>query len=190
MRVIPSLVFSVICYLMTGLQRTFDKFIVFLLTIFMANVFGSAMCFFIAASIPVFGKISRSSIDLSLKKNILFFLAVALIVLVLVLVIMMVFSGFLVELTSVFSFLRWIQWVSAFRYASNVLTINEFRNLQFCLNNQTNVCPLSGNDVLQERSIAHASNWDMWNYFFALVAMAILSFLMAYVKLLLIKKMK
>jgi hypothetical protein len=44
---------------MTGLQRTYAKFIVFLLTIFMANVFGSAMCFFIAASIPVFGKISR-----------------------------------------------------------------------------------------------------------------------------------
>jgi hypothetical protein len=44
---------------MTGLQRTFAKFIIFLLTIFMANVFGSAMCFFIAASIPVFGKILK-----------------------------------------------------------------------------------------------------------------------------------
>jgi len=42
---------------MTGLQRTFAKFLIFLLTIFMANVFGSAMCFFIAASIPVFGMI-------------------------------------------------------------------------------------------------------------------------------------
>jgi hypothetical protein len=47
---------------MTGLQRTFGKFIIFLLTIFMANVFGSAMCFFIAASIPVFGKMSRKNI--------------------------------------------------------------------------------------------------------------------------------
>jgi ATP-binding cassette subfamily G (WHITE) protein 2 len=56
MRVIPSLVFSIICYFMTGLQRNATNFLIFLCTIFMANVFGSAMCFFIAASIPVFGK--------------------------------------------------------------------------------------------------------------------------------------
>jgi hypothetical protein len=103
---------------------------------------------------------------------------------------MMVFSGFLVELTTVFHFLRWIQWVSAFRYASNVLTINEFRNLQFCLSNQTNVCPLSGNSVLHERSIDYASNWDMPKYYFALVAMAVICFCMAFVKLLLTKKLK
>jgi hypothetical protein len=115
---------------------------------------------------------------------------VALIVLVLVFVIMMVFTGFLVELSSVFSFLRWIQWVSAFRYASNVLTINEFRNIRFCLANHTDMCPLSGEDVLQRRSIDHESNWDMWKDFLALATMAALSFLMAYMKLLLIKKVK
>ncbi|CAF1485118.1 unnamed protein product [Adineta steineri] len=170
MRVIPSLVFSIICYFMIGLQRTTTKFLIFVLTIFMANVFGSAMCFFIAATIPVF--------------------AVALIVLVLVFVIMMVFSGFLVELTSVFSFLRWIKWMSAFRYASNVLTINEFHNIQFCLANQTNLCPSSGVDILRKRSIDHESNWDLWKYFLALTLMAVLSFLMAYVRLRLIKKVK
>jgi ATP-binding cassette subfamily G (WHITE) protein 2 len=119
-----------------------------------------------------------------------FFLAVALIVLVLVFVIMMVFSGFLVDLASVFSFLRWIQWISAFRYASNVLYINEFRNLHFCLSNNTNICPVSGNHILHERSIDHASNWDLWKYFFALTLMAAISFLFSYIKLLLIKKMK
>lgn len=103
---------------------------------------------------------------------------------------MMVFSGFLVDLASVFGFLRWIQWVSAFHYASNVLYINEFRNLQFCLSNQTNVCPLSGNTVLQERSIAHSSNWDLWKYFLALTLMAAISFFMSYIKLLFIKKTK
>jgi ATP-binding cassette subfamily G (WHITE) protein 2 len=119
-----------------------------------------------------------------------FFLAVALIVLVLVFVIMMVFSGFLVDLASVFSFLRWIKWVSAFRYASNVLYINEFRDLRFCLTNDTNICPGSGNHILDERGIDHASNWDLWKYFLALTLMAAISFLIAYVKLLFIKKMK
>jgi len=114
---------------------------------------------------------------------------VALIVLVLVFVIMMVFSGFLVDLASVFSFLRWIQWISAFRYASNVLYINEFRDLQFCSSNNTHVCR-SGNTVLEERSIAHTSNWDLWIYFFALTLMAAISFSIAYIRLLFIKKVK
>ncbi|CAF3394081.1 unnamed protein product [Rotaria socialis] len=64
-------------------------------------------------------------------------LAAALIVVVLIFVVMMIFSGFLIELTSVFSWLSWMQWVSALRYASNVLTINEFQGLKLCLPNQT-----------------------------------------------------
>jgi hypothetical protein len=56
MRVIPSIVFSLIGYFMTGLQRTAGQFFVFLFTVFMASVFGSAICFFISAAIPVFGK--------------------------------------------------------------------------------------------------------------------------------------
>ncbi|CAF0956724.1 unnamed protein product [Rotaria sordida] len=69
--------------------------------------------------------------------------AVALIIVILVLVVMMMFSGFLIDLPSVFVWLSWIQWISAFRYASNVLTINEFQDLTFCWPNQTNFCPMS-----------------------------------------------
>jgi len=93
---------------------------------------------------------------------------------------MMVFSGFLVDLSSVFSFLRWIKWVSAFRYASNVLYINEFQNLEFCLNNQTNICPILGKSILEQRSI----NENLWQDFFALTLMSIVSFLCAYLRLL------
>ena len=57
MRVIPTIIFSVISYPMIGLESTTAHFLVFLLTIFMVNVFGSAMCFLIAASVSVFGKI-------------------------------------------------------------------------------------------------------------------------------------
>ncbi len=156
----------------------------------MANIFGSAMCFLVAASIPVFGKLFRKNCfkeNISICCNIL---AVALIVLVLIFVIMMVFSGFLVELATVFSFLRWIKWVSAFRYASNVLYINEFRNLEFCLTNNSTICPSSGNNVLRERSIDYTSNWDMWKYFFALTLMATICFFIAYIRLLFIKKVK
>ncbi|CAF2113609.1 unnamed protein product [Rotaria magnacalcarata] len=57
MRVLPAVLFSVISYFMIGLTRTGGQFFIYLLTVFMTSLFGSALCFFIAATIPVFGKI-------------------------------------------------------------------------------------------------------------------------------------
>ncbi|CAF3699138.1 unnamed protein product [Adineta steineri] len=170
MRVLPSIIFSLIAYFLTGLQRSVGQFFVFLLTIFMSSVFGSAICFFISALIPVF--------------------AVAFIVVVLILVIMLVFSGFLVELASIFNWLSWIQWISAFRYASNVLIINEFHNISFCLSNMTSVCPMSGLEVLNRQALDYKTDWDMWKYFFALSMMTITFFLLSYIQLFRIKKTK
>ena len=68
MRIIPSIIFSLIAYFMTGLQRTAGQFFTFLITIFMASVFGSALCFFISAAIPVFSKpFFRSLVDTSMR---------------------------------------------------------------------------------------------------------------------------
>ncbi|CAF4157474.1 unnamed protein product, partial [Adineta steineri] len=164
MRIIPSIVFSLIAYFMSGLQRSAGQFFVFLVTIFMSSVFGSAMCFFISACIKTF--------------------AVALIVVVLIFVVMLVFSGFLISLSSVFSWLSWIQWISAFRYASNVLTVNEFQNSYFCLSNATNICPVSGTRTLMKQEIDYSTDWDMWKYFFALTMIAITFFLLAFMRLL------
>ncbi|CAM4892032.1 unnamed protein product [Rotaria socialis] len=170
MRAIPSVLFSVIAYFMTGLARTSGQFFVFLVTIFMACVFGSATCFFISTLTTTF--------------------SVALIIVVLIYVGMMVFSGFLIKLTSMFNWLSWIQWISAFRYASNVLTINEFQGLKLCLPNQTDVCPVMGEDVLNDRGIDHGTAWDLWKNFFALTMMTTIVFVLAYIRLLRIKKTK
>ncbi|CAF5003214.1 unnamed protein product [Rotaria sp. Silwood1] len=117
-------------------------------------------------------------------------IAVALIVVILVLVIMMMLSGFLIDLPSVFIWLSWIQWISAFRYASNVLTINEFQGLIFCLPNQTDFCPMTGDEILDKRGLAHSNAWDLWKNFFALTVMALLLFILAYIQLIRIKKPK
>ncbi len=114
----------------------------------------------------------------------------ALIVVVFTFVVMFVFSGFLVALDSVFDWLSWIQWISAFRYASNVLTINEFRNIQFCLANNTDICPMTGPEVLTKQGLDYTTPWDMWKYFFALTMMAITFLLLAYIQLFRIKKTK
>ncbi len=115
---------------------------------------------------------------------------VSLIVVIFVFVVMMVFSGFLIDLKSIFSFLQWIQWFSAFRYATNLLTINEFRNLTFCMTNNTQICPITGEEILTERDIPYANNWDMWKNFLAIVIMISGFLMMAYIQLLRTKKVK
>ena len=56
MRIVPSFLFSVISYFMIGFTRTGAQFFFFLLTVFISSLFGSAMCFFLSATISVFGK--------------------------------------------------------------------------------------------------------------------------------------
>ncbi len=103
---------------------------------------------------------------------------------------MMVMSGFLVNLDSIFSFFRWIQWISAMRYSSNLLTINEFRYLKFCLSNNTQICPLAGEQILIQRNISYETDWDVWKNLLALGVMALVFFVLAFIQLLRMKKIK
>lgn len=59
MRVIPSVLFSIIAYFMTGLQRSAGQFFIFLITIFVASIVGSSVGFFMSATIGSFGKYSN-----------------------------------------------------------------------------------------------------------------------------------
>ncbi|CAF0809871.1 unnamed protein product [Adineta ricciae] len=86
MCVVPSLIFSLIAYYMTGLQRSFGQFFVFLLMIFISSVFGSA-------TIPIFGD---RSIDCCCADFCCH---------------MMIFSGCIVKLSSLFS---WISWLNPY----------------------------------------------------------------------------
>jgi ATP-binding cassette subfamily G (WHITE) protein 2 len=56
-RLIPSVLFSVIVYFLIGFQRTVAKFFIFLLDIFATSVCTSSTIFFISASVPNFGEI-------------------------------------------------------------------------------------------------------------------------------------
>ncbi|CAF1166468.1 unnamed protein product [Adineta steineri] len=170
LRFVPSIIYSVIVYFMTGLQRTAEKFFIFLLTIFMCSLFGSAICFFFSALIPLF--------------------AVALVIVVLIFVVMMIFSGFIVDLASLYSWIAWLKWLSAFRYASNLLTINEFRDITFCLANMTSVCPTNGTNILKNRQIDYQTGWDRWLNIVVLAAMAVAFYVLAFIQLIRMKKTK
>ena len=56
MRIIPSILFSVIVYFMIGFQVSAAKFFVFFLGIFATVICASSLCFFISASVRVFGR--------------------------------------------------------------------------------------------------------------------------------------
>jgi ATP-binding cassette subfamily G (WHITE) protein 2 len=105
-------------------------------------------------------------------------------------VMMMLFSGFLIDLSSIVGFVRWIKWLSVFRYASNVLAINEFRNLTLCSLFDIERCSIKGEEILSRRHISYSTNWDIWKNIFALLLITITFLILSYIQLLRIKKLK
>lgn len=100
------------------------------------------------------------------------------------------FSGYILEIPSIVEFLAWIKWVSVFRYAANILSINEFTNLTLCLTNNTNICPLKGEDILKDQSIDYLKSWDLWKNFVAMGIMTFVCLFLSYVQLLRTRKTK
>ncbi len=170
LRIIPSILFSSIVYFMIGFQPTVEKFFIFYLAVFITVLCAVALCFFISASVQVFGIASLLS--------------------VMSFVLMMIFGGFLVELSSIVSFLSWIKWISIFRYTMNIITINEFSGLELCLKNNSTICT-NGTDIIHNVAhIEYETQWDLWKNFVALGSMMMIFFILAYIQLLRMKKTK
>ncbi len=98
-------------------------------------------------------------------------------------VVMLVFTGYLVDLTNITKFLAWIKWISLFRYASNVITINEFTDLVLCPINNTNICSIKGEYILDNYKIDYSTTWDLWKNFVALFAMTFFFFALTFIQL-------
>ncbi|CAF1062043.1 unnamed protein product [Adineta ricciae] len=171
LRLIPSMIFSIIVYFMIGFQQTLAKFFIFYLAIFTTTTCGAAFCFLLSASVEVFG--------------------IANLLAAMTFVLMMVFGGFLVEISSVVNFLSWIKWVSIFRYSFNIININEFSDLTLCLKTNKTICPINGTYILHNVAhIEYENEWDLWKNFVALGSMTVLFLILAYIQLLRMKKTK
>lgn len=105
-------------------------------------------------------------------------------------VLTLVFGGFLVEISSVLGFIRWIQYISIFRYGSNALLVNEFMGLKLCLPNNRTICVKDGAEVLAELHVDHGTNWDLWKNFVALISITIGFLTLTYIQLRRMKKTK
>lgn len=122
-----------------------------------------------------------------IKLCLLSFEGLAAITVIIICILMLVFGGFMVDLKSVVSWLSWLQWVSACRYSSNILVINEFRSVQFC---SSDSCSISGLTFLEKQQLTFQSDWDMWKHLLALTLMTIFFFILALVGLCRMKQKK
>lgn len=96
---------------------------------------------------------------------------------------MLVFTGYLVDITNVVKFLAWIKWISIFRYSSNLITINEFTDLKLCPVNNTNVCSIKGEFILDNNKIDYLTSWDLWKNLVALAAITFFFFALTFIQL-------
>ena len=181
LRSIPSIVFAFISYFMIQFQRTIKKFVIYQLAIFATAVCSASVCFFVSASVETIGEITYSFIRYNYH---FIYLGVANLVAASFCVVMLVFTGYLVDITNVVKFLAWIKWISLFRYASNVITINEFTELKLCLKNNTKICLIKGENILDNNKIDYSTTWDLWKNFVALAAITFFFFALTFIQLL------
>lgn len=173
MRLLPSIIFTCIIYFMLGLKPTVDAFFIMMFTLMMVAYCASSMALAIAAGQSV--------------------VSVATLLMTISFVFMMIFSGLLVNLTTIASWLSWLQYFSIPKYGYTALQYNEFLGQNFCpgLNVTTNstcdyaIC--TGEEYLTNQGI-DLSPWSLWKNHVALACMMVIFLTIAYLKLLFLKK--
>ncbi|XP_062963792.1 broad substrate specificity ATP-binding cassette transporter ABCG2 isoform X2 [Cynocephalus volans] len=170
MRMLPSIIFTCIVYFMLGLKPRADAFFIMILTLIMVAYAASSMALAIAAGQSV--------------------VSVATLLMTISFVFMMIFSGLLVNLTTIADWLSWLQYFSIPRYGYAALQHNEFIGLVFCpepntTNSSNAIC--SGEEYLENQGI-DISSWGLWRNHVALACMIIIFLTIAYLKLLFLKK--
>ncbi|XP_075400144.1 broad substrate specificity ATP-binding cassette transporter ABCG2 [Tenrec ecaudatus] len=173
MRMLPSVIFTCIIYFLLGLKPTAAAFFVMMFTLVMVAYSASSMGLAIAAGQSV--------------------VSIATLLMTICFVFMMMFSGLLVNLTTIVPWLSWLQYLSIPRYGFAALEYNEFVGLQFCpgLNETTNnTCDFAictGEEFLVNQGI-DLSSWGLWKNHVALACMIVIFLTIAYLKLLFLKK--
>uniref|UniRef100_A0A8C3NRW2 ATP binding cassette subfamily G member 2 (Junior blood group) n=1 Tax=Cyanoderma ruficeps TaxID=181631 RepID=A0A8C3NRW2_9PASS len=177
-RTLPSIVFTCIVYFMLGLKPTVEAFFIMMFSLMMVSYAATSMALAIATG--------QSVVSIA---NLLSTVAF---------VFMIIFSGLLVNLTSVMSWLSWLKYFSIPRYGMTALQINEFTGLTFCGSNNTDLSSdnryrqtgqliCTGEDHLKSQGI-DASPWGLWQNHVALACMTFIFLAIAYLKLHFMKK--
>ncbi|XP_054447732.1 broad substrate specificity ATP-binding cassette transporter ABCG2 [Pteronotus mesoamericanus] len=173
MRMLPSIIFTCIIYFLLGLKPTVESFFIMMFTLMMVAYSASSMALAIAAGQSV--------------------VSVATLLMTISFVFMMIFSGLLVNLRTVVSWLSWLQYLSIPRYGYAALQHNEFLGQNFCpglnitANNTCSFAICTGEEFLVNQGI-DLSSWGLWKNHVVLACMIVIFLTIAYLKLLFLKK--
>nr|XP_028599423.1 ATP-binding cassette sub-family G member 2-like isoform X1 [Podarcis muralis] len=179
MRTLPSIIFTSIVYFMLGLKPTAEAFFIMMFTLMMVSYTATSMALAIAAGQSV--------------------VAVANLLMTIAFVFMIIFSGLLVNLTSILPWLAWLQYFSIPRYGMTALQVNELADLNFCNvsmnenwsnSNCTDLSKLqmcTGEQYLKSQGIEPTA-WGLWQNHVALACMTVTFLTISYMKLRFMKK--
>ncbi|NWQ80714.1 ABCG2 protein, partial [Columbina picui] len=173
MRTLPSVIFTCIVYFMLGkycLKPTVEAFFIMMFTIMLVSYTATSMALAIAAGQNVF--------------------AVANLLMTIAFVFMTIFSGLLVNLTSIVSWLSWLKYFSIPRYGmttqNHALTSGDLpRHLKLAKAINVFVCIhrlCTGDEYLKSQGI-DASSWGLWQNHLALACMTAIFLTITYLKL-------
>ncbi|KAL7982106.1 hypothetical protein Chor_001163 [Crotalus horridus] len=196
MRTLPSIIFTCIVYFMLGLKPTVEAFFIMMFTLMMVSYTATSMALAIATGHNVVA-VANLLMTISFVFMIVSTLNGCLIKATCPT--SEIFSGLLVNLTSIMSWLSWLQYFSIPRYGLTALQINEFVGLDFC-NIHTNkngspsnctevstIQPCTGEQYLEGQGI-DATGWGLWQNHVALACMTIIFLTISYLKLHFMKK--
>nr|XP_034968050.1 broad substrate specificity ATP-binding cassette transporter ABCG2-like [Zootoca vivipara] len=179
MRSLPSIIFTSVVYFMLGLKPTAEAFFIMMFTLMMVSYTATSMGLAIATGQSV--------------------VAVANLLMTITFVFMIIFSGLLVNLTSIQPWLAWLQYFSIPRYGMVALQVNELAGLNFCnisMNenwsnssctelSKLQIC--TGEQYLNSQGIKPTA-WGLWQNHVALACMTITFLTISYMKLCFMKK--
>lgn len=187
-RITPILIGGTIMYFMTGFQRVVAKYWIYILTTSLTTI--------VASGFPLlYGTMVNSFAVASLLTAVTF-------------VTMMIFGGLLVNITTLPTWIQWIQYFSVFRLAIITLSINELKGLTFCddrfrdLGNGTchketisfgtiNISTVTtGEMYLKDQGIPYKNEFDLWAGIVGLFVYACTLLVLTYILLRVIKKEK
>ncbi|XP_012502700.1 PREDICTED: ATP-binding cassette sub-family G member 2 [Propithecus coquereli] len=175
MRMLPSIIFTCVTYFMLGLKSEAGAFFIMMFTLILVAYAASSMALAVAAGQSV--------------------VALATLLVTICFVFMMIFSGLLVNLTTIASWLSWLQYFSIPRYGFTALQHNEFLGLNFCpglnttvlSNDSCSYATCTGEEYLESQGI-DLSPWGLWKNHVALACLIVIFLTIAYLKLLFLKK--
>ncbi|XP_063074749.1 broad substrate specificity ATP-binding cassette transporter ABCG2-like [Engraulis encrasicolus] len=174
LRTFPAIAFTCVSYFMIGFKPAVGAFFVFMLTVTLVSYTASAMTMAISADQTI--------------------VAVANIFMTISFVFMMIFSGLLVNLTTIMDWLNWLKYFSIPRYGLTAFQINEFVGLKFCegmpplVNITGGYQPICTGEAHLEQQGIDYSTWGLWQNHMALGLMTLIFLTIAYLKLRFMKK--